>query len=197
MRTARLCGTAALGGAEAAARREHRRGRRCHKVLLHALSVLVLALAAAAGGCGYSSESLYRNDVRTVCVPIFASKEFRRELEFDLTKAVVKTIEDRTPYKVVHDRNRADTELRGEIIHLVTPVFSENLQTHSAQDTQVILACWYEWKDLRTGKVLARKEYVAADCSYAVAVGQDLDSATVEAVRRLAQKVVEGMETDF
>jgi len=197
MKTARPCGTAALGGAVAAAMPEHRRGRRCHTVLMHALSVFLLASAAAAGGCGYSTESLHRTDVRTVCVPIFASKEFRREVEFDLTKAVVKMIEDRTPYKVVHDRNRADTELRGEIIHLVTPVFSENLQTRTPQDTQVILACWYEWKDLRTGKVLARKEYVSANASYAVAVGQNLDSATVETVRLLAQKIVEGMETDF
>jgi len=162
------------------------------------LSVLVLASAAAGGGCaGYSLESLHRTDVRTVHVPIFASKEFRRELEFDLTKDLVKMIEDRTPYKVVHDRNRADTELRGEVLNVTTPVFSENLDTDSPQDVQVTIACWFEWKDLRTGKVLVHKGYVSAAATYAVAVGQTLDSATAEALRRLAEKIVEGMETDF
>jgi len=161
-----------------------------------ALSVVVLASVAVCG-CGYSMQSLHRTDVRTVSVPIFASKEFRRELEFDLSRALVKMIEDRTPYKVVHDPGRADTELRGEILDLSSPVISENVNTDSPQDIQVTIACWFEWKDLRSGKVLARQEYVGASATYAVAVGQTLDSATTEATRRLAERIVERMETDF
>jgi hypothetical protein len=158
---------------------------------------VVLASVALAGGCGYSTKSLYRTDVRTVAVPIFASKEFRRELEFGLSKALVKMIEDRTPYKVVHDPGRADTELRGEVLELSSPVISENVDTDSPQDIQVTLSCWFEWKDLRSGKVLVRREYVGASATYAVAVGQTLDSATTEATRRLAERIVEYMETDF
>jgi len=158
---------------------------------------VALAAAVAAAGCGYTMRPLHRTDVRTVAVAIFASKEFRRELEFDLSRELVKTIEMRTPYKIVHDPKRADTELRGEILLLDAPVFSENLDTDSPQDVQVTVICWFEWKDLRTGEVLARRDEITGSGTYAVAIGETLDSATHEAIRRLAEHIVEAMETDW
>jgi len=160
--------------------------------------LVVLVLAAAVAGCvGYSTAPLHRTDVRTVAVPIFASREFRRELEFELTKELVKTIEMRTPYKVVQDRTRADTELFGEIVDLVSPVLAEDVSTDSPIDVEVTVSCWFEWKDLRTGQVLTRREDLRATASYAVAIGETLDSATTEAMRRLAERIVEAMEKDW
>jgi len=158
---------------------------------------VAVAASVAAAGCGYTMRPLHRTDVRTVAVAIFASKEFRRELEFDLSRELVKTIEMRTPYKVVHDPKRADTELRGEILILDAPVYSENLDTDSPQDVQVTVTCWFEWKDLRTGEVLTRQDEVRGSGTYAVAIGETLDSATHEAIRRLAEHIVEAMETDW
>jgi len=160
--------------------------------------LVVLVLAAAVAGCvGYSTAPLHRTDVRTVAVPIFASREFRRELEFELTKELVKTIEMRTPYKVVQDRTRADTELLGEIVDLVSPVLAEDVSTDSPTEVEVTVSCWFEWKDLRTGQVLTRREDLRATASYAVAIGETLDSATTEAMRRLAERIVEAMEKDW
>ena len=158
---------------------------------------VALAAGLVAAGCGYTMRPLHRADVRTVAVAVFASKEFRRELEFDLSRELVKTIEMRTPYKVVHDPKRADTELRGEILILNAPVFSENLDTDSPQDVQVTVTCWFEWKDLRTGEVLTRRDEISGSGTYAVAIGETLDSATHEAIRRLAEHIVEAMETDW
>lgn len=155
---------------------------------------LAMAAALAAGGCGYSTESMYRTDVRTVCVPIFASREFRRELETELSYELVKTLESRTPYKVVHDRGRADSELRGEVIDLAAPVLTEDLDTDSPRDVRVTVRCWYQWKDLRTGEMLSPRKEVAASGSYALALGENLNSATTEALRNLAQRIVESME---
>ncbi len=160
--------------------------------------VLVLCTAAVlAAGCGYSMQPLHRGDVQTVAVPIFSSKDFRRELEFGLTRQVVKFIELRTPYKVVHDRKRADTELRGEISWLRTSVLSEDTDTDQPQDLQVAITCWFEWKDLRTGEILKRRERITGAATYAGAVGETPDSATVEATRRLAERIVEAMEKDW
>jgi hypothetical protein len=156
-----------------------------------------LLLAAAAAGCGYSTASLYPENVRTIAVPIFASKEFRRELEFDLTRDLVQTIEARTGYKVVHDRARADTELRGEVLELRTPVISEDTDTDRPVDVEVILTCWFEWRDLRSGQVLARRDRLSASSTYAPAIGSGLDSATHEASRYLAERIVEAMEKDW
>ena len=59
--------------------------------------------ALLASGCGYSQSnnydgkqqgnyqwhSLYRQDIRTVAVPIFRNKSYTRGIEFQLTKAVI------------------------------------------------------------------------------------------------------------
>jgi len=164
----------------------------------HARAVLlVLAAAIVVAGCGYSSQPLHRTDVRTVAVSIFASKEFRRELEFELTRQLVKAIELRTPYKVVHDPKRADTQLRGEILDLVAPVITEDPDTDAPQDSQITLACWFEWKDLRTGEILKRKDRISGSATFAGAIGETQDSATVEASKRLAERIVEAMEKDW
>jgi len=159
--------------------------------------LVVVWAALAGGGCGYSMQPLHRTDVRTVAVPIFASKDFRRELEFDLTRELVKVIQTRTRYKVVHDRRRADTELRGEVIRLEAPVISENVDTDSPQDVSISVSAWFEWKDLRTGQILAQRGRVSGSGTYAPAIGETHDSATVEAVRRLAERIVEYMETPW
>lgn len=159
--------------------------------------VALVAIGLIAAGCGYSTRSLHPEDVRTVVVPTFASREFRRELEFELTEELVKEIEAKTPYKVVHDRSAADTELRGEILDLDTPVVSEDLDTDRAIDVDTTLVCSFEWRDLRSGRVLARRSRISATGSFASAIGETLDSATTEATRHLAERIVEAMEEDW
>ena len=147
---------------------------------------LVALSALTAAGCGYTMEPLHRTDVHSVAVSIFSSKEFRRNLEFNLSERVVKNIELHTPYKVIHDPKRADTELRGEIILLDRP-----------QDIEVTVTCWFEWKDLRTGAILARRERISASASYAPAISENQESATNLAMERLAVKIVEAMEKEW
>lgn len=161
-----------------------------------AAAVAVLA-AAVVIGCGYSTRPLHRTDVKTVAVSIFASKEFRRNLEFDLTGKLARLIPVRTPYTVVHDPRRADTELRGEIIRLDAPVLTRDTEVNTPQDTEVTVTCWFEWKDLRTGQVLARRDSISASGIAAAAIGENLNSATDTAMVRLAEKIVEAMESDW
>jgi hypothetical protein len=54
------------------------------------------------------------SDVKTVFV-YFKSQSFRRDLEKQLTEAVTKEINLRTPYRVVQDHEKADTILKGVI----------------------------------------------------------------------------------
>ncbi|MCX5655951.1 MAG: LPS assembly lipoprotein LptE [Planctomycetota bacterium] len=157
------------------------------------MAVALLA-ALTAAGCGYSSEPLHRTDVRTVAVDIFGNKSFRREMEFGLARALVKTIEMRTPYKVVHDPKRADSEIRGEIFAFTAPVLTESVRTDSPMEVEVTIMAWFEWKDLRTGEILRHCEEISGAGSYAVALGETQDSATEDAIQRLARRIVEFME---
>ena len=54
------------------------------------------------------------SEVKTVAV-FFKSKSFRRDLEKQLTEAVIKEITLRTPYKVVGNHEKADSLLTGTI----------------------------------------------------------------------------------
>ena len=48
-------------------------------------------------GCGYSSKRPFATNIETVHVEMVQSREFRRDLEFHLTEALVKRINMDTP----------------------------------------------------------------------------------------------------
>src|SRR3954447_4898852 len=120
-------------------------------------------------GCGYSTNggdqqsgsnyqwrSLYREDVKTVAVPIFQNKDYTRGVEFDLTKAVVNQIEAHTPYKVV-PRERADTILEGEIVSVRRNTISKDARTAVPQEQLYVVTVDFTWKDIKTGRILVER----------------------------------------
>jgi hypothetical protein len=127
-------------------------------------SVLLVALAACAlGGCqsgghfsvlGYTTRPNYDEGIRTVYVPIFENQTFYRHLEWWLTQAVVREIETKTPYKVISDRCRADTELTGSIVAVTKNILNRN-QLNEIREGEQVLTVGIVWKDLRTGEVLS------------------------------------------
>jgi hypothetical protein len=97
------------------------------KILEHTNCFLVLAALIGfcfvvclwSSGCGefdlsgYSDDWLYPQDVSSVYLEMFDSASFQRGHEYILTDALAKRIEAQTPYKIVSNRNRADTILSG------------------------------------------------------------------------------------
>src|SRR3954468_5856679 len=126
------------------------------------MSALLLLLLLGFQGCGYNNgyssvgdesknkwyqwRSLYREDVRTVAVPIFKNKDYRRGVEFSLSKAVVNQIEMRTPYKVVA-REKADTILEGEIVKIELHTLSESTRSAIPQEQLYDIRVNFTWKD--------------------------------------------------
>ena len=150
---------------------------------------------------GYTTESLYPQNIRTVYVPIFKSREMRRELEFALTEAVIKEIEKKTPYKVV-PKLQADTMIEGEVQYLAKRVLTENADDDPSQ-LEVTLTARVRWKDLRTGEQLVEaravtQPRVVADAArFIPTLGESMTTAADEAVKDLAEKVVEMMEAPW
>ncbi len=62
-----------------------------------AMTVALALLAGSICGCGYTTRALHRTDVRTVAVPIFESRSFRRGIEYELTRELINLIELRYP----------------------------------------------------------------------------------------------------
>src|SRR5688500_13277030 len=75
---------------------------------------------------GYTTQPVYDPGIRTVYVPIFGNVSFRRGIEFELTRAVIREIEASSPMKIVSCREQADTELVGKIINWRKSVINNN-----------------------------------------------------------------------
>lgn len=104
---------------------------------------------------GYTTQPLYDPHIHTVYVPIFQNTTFYRGLEFDLTRAVIREIEAKTPFKVVSCRADADTELTGKIISFTKNMLNKN-QLNEVREAETILAVEVYWRDLHTGKILSQ-----------------------------------------
>jgi len=165
-----------------------------------------LAAAALTGGCstdptrGYTLASQYDAGIKTVAVPIFtrAKDVFRREIEMRLTEAVIKKIELDTPYKVV-DKGRADTELRGTLELVSQRVLSNNPDTGLPREIEVTLTVSFTWTDLRSGKVIKQVQNLHQAGVYIPPspLGEDFFQGSEDAVNRIAQRIVEQMESDW
>lgn len=139
---------------------------RCRWLLpLFALAACALILPSCASDghltvLGYSTKPNYDPNIRTVRVPVFKNKTFMTVtpvvgMEMDLTRAVVREIELKTPFKVVQDCDRADTELRGVIVGFQKVMLNYN-PFNEVREAETQLTVHLIWRDLRSGKILSR-----------------------------------------
>ncbi len=153
-------------------------------------------------GCvGYrvGRQGLYRPDIQTVHVPVFTSESFRRHLGEWLTEAVVKKIEQSTPYKVV-STSAADSVLQGRITSTNKRVLSENVFDEPSE-LETGLVIQIQWLD-RRGVTLIERAFGIPDTLVTIMetatlvpdAGQSIVSAEQEAMVGLAAEIVGQME---
>lgn len=177
-------------------------GKRNHKEAGQNYSVVLWIAAAAVcfclAGCGgYSNESLYPDEVGTVYVEMFENESFNRGAEYELTDALAKRIEAETPYKIVSNRDRADTVLSGHIVAVGESVLTVERQTGRALEKDVEMRAVVSWKNLKTGKLLIDNKTVDAMASYSEWQNQGTTYASSLAANKLARKIVELMEKEW
>ncbi|MBN1490768.1 MAG: LptE family protein [Phycisphaerae bacterium] len=149
-----------------------------------------------ATGCGYSSSSLHPGGVRSVYVEMFQSKEFRRGLEMQLTEALRKELDRRTPYRNA-PRNRADSVLSGEIFEVRQSGLGEDFVTGKPREMAATFITRFRWKDMRTGKILAEQDQLIQTVEYVQPVGEDFFHASEAGLNALATRIVDTMETGW
>lgn len=163
------------------------------------LSSCASATLTALAGCGYMVGGGFDPQVRTVEVPMFETSSFRRGIEVQLTEAVQKQIQLRTPFRVV--KYDADTRLSGRVVELRKSVLGETRQD-DPRELQVNLAVEVVWEDLRAGRILAEQSVpigaellsLRSQAEFAPEVGQSLATASQQAIDRLARQIVNLME---
>ena len=165
---------------------------------------LALALALGAAGChadptkGWSSASTFHTNIRSVAVPIIENDTLVRDVEFELTDALIKEIESRTPYKVT-SVSTADTELRGTITRIDQDQLSRRRLGGLPQEMQVSISVDFEWKDLRENETLRDRRGFVAVGRYVPTdpLHEPFELAQHQAVERLASEIVSVMRADW
>ena len=145
---------------------------------------------------GYQWHSLYREDIQTVAVPIFQNRDFRRGVEFSLTKAVVNQLEVHAPYKVV-SKERADTVLEGEIVSVNISTISRLYNEAVPQEQLMIMTVNLRWRDLRTGQILLERKNFQQTSTFYPTLREGTWVASQDAVERLALGIVQEMQADW
>lgn len=158
--------------------------------------LLLSLLAGCAHHSSYHWSSLYRQDISTVAVPIFTSKDYHRGVEFELSDALVKKIEEFTPYKVA-SRDKADSILEGEIVSIRPLTLTLDPHTATPQEQQYSIVVNFTWKDLRTGKILLSREGFEQTSTYYPILGESQYVAAQSASERLALGIVHEMEAEW
>lgn len=168
------------------------------------LFAVALLSCCVAAGCasdptrGYSFESSYSTDVRTVHVPIFENPTFARGVEIELTDAIIKEIQRVTPWTVVAAES-AQTSLTGRITEAELRRLSTGRDTGIAQELAYSVTVEFEWKDNRTGRVLTSRRGFRASDTFVPArgVGERIEHGQRGAVQRLARDIVAELRSNW
>ncbi|TWU10818.1 LPS assembly lipoprotein LptE [Allorhodopirellula heiligendammensis] len=166
--------------------------------------VLLLLAIGPATGCApyrFGDAALFPPGIQTVHVPVVRDATVRHNLGVQLTEAVIREIELRTPYKVTADPS-ADTTLKCEIINEAKTVLSETNEDYPrALDAGVQVRA--SWTD-RQGQLLFSNSIVPTDDlailftqneRFVPEAGQSVDTAMQQAIEDLAARIVSQMET--
>ncbi|MBN2448337.1 MAG: LptE family protein [Phycisphaerae bacterium] len=159
---------------------------------------IFLALGVLAGltGCGYSAGGPYRKGIQTVYVDMFGSKEFRRDLEFQLTEALKKRIAMDTPYRLA-PKDHADTILSGEVLEERQAAWAPDPESRQPREKQLTLAVHVQWKDLRNGRLLINKPVELQAVDYLPAAGESEKYAQQRAIEKLSERIIAEMYDEW
>lgn len=163
---------------------------------------LVLFMICIPGCLGYNigTRTLYRNDVRTIHVPIIKSDSFRPELGVNLTEAIQKEIERRTPYKL-SDLGTADSILTCRITADSKRVIGET-GTDEPRLLQSVMSIEMSWVDRRNLPLVETRFlppgetnfYFSDNADFVPEAGQSISTANMRIIERLANHIVDQME---
>jgi hypothetical protein len=172
--------------------------------LARSLSVFAAAALVTATGCAayrFGNETLYAPDVTTVYVPMIESDSFRRDLGEQLTEAVAKEIEKKTPYKVVGTPD-ADSVLAARLLNDRKIVTVEN-QNDDPRTVEIGMTAEVSWINRRRQPLCPPTNIplpielfmpMGQTAAQLPEAGQSVATQQQVAIERLAQQIVATME---
>ena len=162
--------------------------------------VVPILLSVGCASHQFGSRSLFRDDVRTVYVPVARNDTFRHDLGPRLTEAVIRQIELRTPYKVTGDP-AADSTLSIRVTQETKQVLTR-AGTNEPRALDAVASAIISWTDRRGNPILQNQLTIEASLATALTqgsrfvpeAGQSIETALQDTIDDLADQIVSQME---
>lgn len=120
--------------------------------VIGALLVIVSVALLLISGCGYSGQTLMRDDIHSVAVDVFGNDTEYRTLEVELTRRLTEELRQRTSLSI-KPKHEADSVLTGSLVD-----FDQSSQTTTKDDDVLLrriqVTVEFRWIDNLTGQDL-------------------------------------------
>ncbi len=165
------------------------------------LPLLFAALLLPIAGCssdpreGYSTRSVFPDQIRTIAVPIFQNDTFDRDIEFHLTAALIRSIESRTPYRAA-GREQADSILMGQITKVELDPLSTSTTTGLGEEVVVRVTIDFQWRMLDLDRTLVERKSFSGHGLFTPSqpASERIELGRFSAVQQLADDIVDEMQ---
>ena len=164
----------------------------CINYCLFRQLICVAFVFVLVSGCGYSQKSLIDRKINTIYISIFENNTFVRGIEFDIAKAVKDEIMSRTSLRIVQ-KDSADTILTGKIGGSAQAALSQSRD--NIVESSVSISAEIKLLDTRTGRTMGGGG--SGGAAFIVDRGENVQSATEEAIAILARNLVNSLEEEW
>jgi hypothetical protein len=163
-------------------------------------ALLWIAIGSGCAGYQLGSATLYNPNLRTIYIPTVRNETFRADLGVQLTEALQRTVELRTPYKVVANPS-ADSTLTCRMVSQTKRVIVET-NTDEPRALENMLTVELTWTD-RQGNLLMENRFVPTGelafffiqgSDFVPEGGQSMATAQLHAIEQMANQIVSQME---
>jgi len=165
-------------------------------------AILLLLGVGAAGSCssdptlGYSTMSSFSKEVRTISIPVFANDSSFRDVEFELTEALIKQIQTHTPYQVTNS-TYAESILHGRITGVELNELSKSPLTGLGEEVLLRITIAFTWQNLATDTPIVERKSFSGSGLFVPSTpsSERIDRARTSAVEDLAHAIVDEMRS--
>ena len=164
----------------------------CINYCLFRQLICVAFVFVLVSGCGYSQKSLIDRKINTIYISIFENNTFVRGIEFDIAKAVKDEIMSRTSLRIVQ-KDSADVIMTGEIGGSAQAALSQSRD--NIVESSVSISASVTLLDTRTGRTMGGG--AGGGAAFIVDRGENVQSATEEAIANLARVLVDNLEEEW
>ncbi|MEM9065590.1 MAG: LptE family protein [Planctomycetota bacterium] len=160
-------------------------------VSLVPLLILVLSGCSFDPSFGYTSAEVWE-DSRTVAVPVFENQTLEPGLGVQLTDAVIRELNTRTPWAVTR-AGVAQTRLAGTITNVQRQNLSTGRDTGLVSEQAIVVTMDFRLTDLTSGEVIAARRGLSAAGTFVPdrGAGERTEVGRRAAVQSLARSLVD------